>query len=111
MPTSWIAWIVSCWFLGGLLGSITEKTYFKGTEMSVLSAFLRFDVFKSQEIWGFLSVPLPNTDWLGNLGDMVIWNYSFFESTWGMGIRGIFMALCAAVVLTVVMEVGKLIRG
>lgn len=94
----------------GYLAGITEKVYFEGTEMSSLNALLSLRIFEWKDI-GLVSVPVPNTEWMGVLGQAVLWDYSMFATTWGFPIRMILMAGSAALVILMVIELGRLIRG
>lgn len=102
MHNKWIIFLAAVWILGLLIGGITEKVYFCGTDMTVLEAFFTFRVLDLS--W--------YSEWLGVLQRMFTFDYGIFTSTWwGQIVRYFFIATGIGIAVQLGLDIVRIIRG
>jgi len=70
-----------------------------------------FQITKTTEFWGFLSLPVPNTDWFTAFGQIFIWDFGAFEGDWSL-IRWIFFVpISIGLGISLVLTLIQIVRG
>lgn len=111
MPIKWLIIMAAVWIVGSIIGGTMSGTWFAGSETSTLNAVLTFQAFEIHQLWGIIPLPIPNMEWFGAIGDMIIWDFDIFEGEWALVRYIVLLPVSFGVGLGLILQVIQIVRG
>ena len=84
MNPKWIIFLVTAWLILALLGGVIDNAFIgtgSGSEQSTLNTLMSFKVFTGIEVFGIVTLPLPNLAFFGALVQLFTFDLAMFEGS------------------------------
>jgi hypothetical protein len=111
MQVKWIIGLVAIWIVGALFSGIGEGIGVHPDEESAISILMNSSAYEMTDVFGVISLPVPNTEWLSAFAQIFTWDFAMFEGSYAIVRWIILVPISIGILIMLSLTVIQIIRG